>query len=381
MRFIHTADWQLGMTRRFLDDDAQPRYSAARRDVVAGLGALAQRTGAEFVVVAGDVFDANQLAPKVISQSLAAMGRIEVPVYLLPGNHDPLDPSSVYTSKQFLAERPDNVVVLDRAGVFDVRPGVQIVAAPWRSKHPTTDLAADVLAELPPDGPARILLAHGAVDVLDPDRDNIAAIRMAAVTAALERSAVHYVALGDKHSRTEVGDSGRVWYSGSPEVTDYDHKEADSGHVLLVDIDLDGPTHPVTVETHTVGTWRFLTIAADLNNGSDIAALDARLDALPGKDRTVVQLALKGTVTVTERADLDLCIEKYSRLFAGMDNWERHTELVVMPADEEFDNLGIGGFAADAVDDLKEKACSDGPDAETARGALALLLRLWKGVE
>jgi DNA repair exonuclease SbcCD nuclease subunit len=381
MRFIHTADWQLGMTRHFLDDDAQPRYSAARRDVVAGLGALAQRTGAEFVVVAGDVFDANQLSPKVISQSLAAMGRIEVPVYLLPGNHDPLDPSSVYTSKQFLAERPDNVVVLDRAGIFDLRPGVQIVAAPWRSKHPTTDLAADVLAELPSDGTARILLAHGAVDVLDPDRDNIAAIRMAAVTAALERSAVHYAALGDKHSRTEVGDSGRVWYSGSPEVTDYDHKEADSGHVLLVDIDLDGPTHPVTVETHTVGTWRFLTIAADLNNGSDIAALDARLDALPGKDRTVVQLALKGTVTVTEQADLDLCIEKYSRLFAGMDNWERHTELVVMPADEEFDNLGIGGFAADAVDDLKEKACSDGPDAQTARGALALLLRLRKGLE
>jgi DNA repair exonuclease SbcCD nuclease subunit len=381
MRFIHTADWQLGMTRHFLDDDAQPRYSAARRDAVAGLGALAQRTGAEFVVVAGDVFDANQLAPKVISQSLAAMGRIEVPVYLLPGNHDPLDPSSVYTSKQFLAERPDNVVVLDRAGVFDVRPGVQIVAAPWRSKHPTTDLAADVLAELPSDGTARILLAHGAVDVLDPDRDNIAAIRMAAMTAALERSAVHYVALGDKHSRTEVGDSGRIWYSGSPEVTDYDHKEADSGHVLLVDMDLDDPVYPVTVETHTVGTWCFRTIAADLNNGSDIAALDARLDALPGKDRTVVQLALKGTVTVTEQADLDLCIEKYLRLFAGVDNWERHTELVVMPADEEFDNLGIGGFAADAVDDLKEKACSDGPDAQNARGALALLLRLRKGVE
>ena len=381
MRFIHTADWQLGMTRHFLDDDAQPRYSAARRDVVAGLGALAQRTGAEFVVVAGDVFEANQLAPKVISQSLAAMGRIEVPVYLLPGNHDPLDASSVYTSKQFLAERPDNVVVLDRAGVFDVRPGVQIVAAPWRSKHPTTDLAADVLAELPSDGTARILLAHGAVDVLDPDRDNIAAIRMAAVAAALERSAVHYVALGDKHSRTEVGDSGRVWYSGSPEVTDYDHREADSGHVLLVDMDLDDPAHPVTVETHTVGTWCFRTIAADLNNGSDIAALDARLDTLPGKDRTVVQLALRGTVTVTEQADLDLCIEKYSRLFAGLDNWERHTELVVMPADEEFDNLGIGGFAADAVDDLKEKACSDGPDAQTARRALALLLRLRKGVE
>ena len=169
MKFLHTADWQLGMTRHFLDLDAQARYSAARRDAVSALGALAAETGAEFVVVAGDVFDANQLAPKVVSQSLNAMRGIGVPVYLLPGNHDPLDASSVYTSALFTKECPENVTVLDRAGVFDVRPGVQIVAAPWRSKRPTADLTAEVLAELRADGTARILLAHGAVDVLDPD--------------------------------------------------------------------------------------------------------------------------------------------------------------------------------------------------------------------
>ena len=70
MRFVHTADWQLGMTRYFLNGEAQPRYSAARRDVVAGLGALAAESGAEFVVVAGDVFEDNELAPGVISQWL-----------------------------------------------------------------------------------------------------------------------------------------------------------------------------------------------------------------------------------------------------------------------------------------------------------------------
>jgi DNA repair exonuclease SbcCD nuclease subunit len=130
MRFLHTADWQLGMTRHFLNGEAQPRYSAARRDAVAGLGALVARTGAEFVVVAGDVFEHNQLAPREISQSLEAMRAVGVPVYLLPGNHDPLDAASVYTSALFLAERPENVVVLDRAGVHEVRPGLQIVAAP-----------------------------------------------------------------------------------------------------------------------------------------------------------------------------------------------------------------------------------------------------------
>src|SRR5580692_871639 len=152
MRFVHTADWQLGMTRHFLAGEAQPQYSAARRDAVAGLGPLAAQVGAEFVVVAGDVFEDNQLAPRDVSQSLEAMRAIGIPVYLLPGNHDPLDASSVYTSALFNAECPDNVVVLDRAGVHQVRPGLEIVAAPWRSKAPTTDLVAQALEAL--DGPA-----------------------------------------------------------------------------------------------------------------------------------------------------------------------------------------------------------------------------------
>src|SRR5690349_1108728 len=218
MRFVHTADWQLGMTRYFLNGEAQPRYSAARRDVVAGIGPLANDAGAEFVVVAGDVFEDNQLAPREVSLSLEAMRGIGVPVYLLPGNHDPLDAASVYTSALFTAECPDNVVVLDRAGVHEVRQGLEIVAAPWRSKAPTSDLIGDVLADLPADGVTRVVVGHGGVDILDPDKDKPSLIRLGAVESALARGAVHYVALGDKHSRTEVGSTGRVWYSGSPEV-------------------------------------------------------------------------------------------------------------------------------------------------------------------
>ena len=379
MKFLHTADWQLGMTRHFLEEDAQARYSAARREAIVAIGALARETGAEFVIVAGDVFDANQLAPKVISQSLDAMRSIDVPVYLLPGNHDPLDASSVYTSELFGEECPDNVTVLDRAGVWEVGPGVEIVAAPWRSKKPTTDLTAEVLAGLPADGTARILLAHGAVDSLDPDRDNPAQIATAGLTAALDRSAVHYVALGDKHSRTPVGDSGRIWYSGSPEVTNFDHREADSGHVLVVDMDLENPAHPVGVESHTVGTWRFVSLRREVNNGRDIADLDLNLDQLPDKDRTVVKVGVVGTLTVTDRAALDAAVDRHARRFAGLSIWERNTAIAVMPADDEFDDLGIGGFAADAVAELVAAARSEGADAGAARGALALLLRLHQG--
>ena len=377
MRFLHTADWQLGMTRHFLAGDAQPRYSAARRDAVAGLGALAAEVGAEFVVVAGDVFEHNQLAPQVVGQSLEAMRAIGIPVYLLPGNHDPLDASSVYTSALFTAERPDNLVVLDRAGVHQVRPGVEIVAAPWRSKAPTTDLVAEVLEDLTPGPVTRILVAHGGVDVLDPDRDKPSLIRLAKLDDSLDRGAIHYVALGDKHSLTQVGGSGRVWYSGSPEVTNFDDVESDPGHVLVVDIDESDPRRPVTVESRDVGRWRFVTMRRQVDTRRDIADLDMNLDLMTEKDRTVVRLALTGSLTVTDRAALDACLDRYSRLFAWLGLWERHTELAVVPADGEFTGLGIGGFAAAAVEELVATAREgDAHSAADAQAALALLLRL-----
>lgn len=376
MRFVHSADWQLGMTRVFLSSDAQPRYSAARRDAVAALGALATETDAEFVVVAGDVFDANQLAQEVISQSLETMRGIGVPVYLLPGNHDPLDASSVYTSAQFRAECPANVVVLDRPGVHPVRPGVEIVAAPWPAKRPTTDLAAGVLDGLAADPDTiRILVAHGAVDTLDPDQNNPALIRLAALQDALARGVVHYVALGDKHSVTEVDVAGRVRYSGSPEVTNFDEVEPDPGHVLVVDID--EVDRSVTAEARRVGRWRFRVLRRRVDSAADVAGLDAELDGLCEKDRTVLRLALTGTLSVTDRAALDSCLEKHQRLFAGLHLWQRHTDLAVLPADGEFTDLSVGGFAAAAVEELVGLARGDDAAiAEEAQAALGLLLRL-----
>ena len=376
MRFVHTADWQLGMTRYFLNGEAQPRYSAARRDVVAGLGSLAAEVGAEFVVVAGDVFEDNQLAPRVVSQSLEAMRAIGVPVYLLPGNHDPLDASSVYTSALFTAECPENVTVLDRPGVHEVRQGLQIVAAPWRSKAPTTDLVADVLDGLVADDVTRIVVGHGGVDIFVPDKDRPSLIHLAALDAAVARGAVHYVALGDKHSRMQVGSTGRVWYSGSPEVTNYDDIEADSGHVLVVDIDDADPKRPVMVAPRRVGSWRFVSLRRSVDNSRDVTDLDINLDLMPDKERTVVRLALTGSLTVTDKATLDACLDKYARLFASLTLWEKQTDIAVVPADGEFDDLGIGGFAAAAVDELVTTARSDGEDADSARAALALLLRL-----
>ena len=59
MRFLHTADWHLGMTRRFLPPEAQARYGDDRIQAVRDMAALASREDCAFVVACGDIFDSN----------------------------------------------------------------------------------------------------------------------------------------------------------------------------------------------------------------------------------------------------------------------------------------------------------------------------------
>jgi DNA repair exonuclease SbcCD nuclease subunit len=126
-----------------------------------------------------------------------------------------------------------------------------------------------------------------------------------------------------------------------------------------------------------VGLWRFVTLRRSVDSGRDVTDLDINLDLLPDKDRTVVRLALTGSLSVTDRAALDACLDRYSRVFASLRIWERRSDIAVVPEDGEFADLGIGGFAAAAVEELVATARSaDGEAAADAQAALALLLRL-----
>ena len=61
VRFLHTSDWQLGMTRHFFSEGAQERYNQARFDVIRTLGRIAEAEKCQFVAVCGDAFESNQV--------------------------------------------------------------------------------------------------------------------------------------------------------------------------------------------------------------------------------------------------------------------------------------------------------------------------------
>ncbi|WP_153397128.1 metallophosphoesterase family protein [Ornithinicoccus halotolerans] len=405
VRFLHTADWQLGLTRRWLRGEAQGRYADARVAAVRALGVVAGEQGCEFVVVAGDVLESPQVATGTLRRLFEALKEFPVPVYLLPGNHDPLGAGSVYRTRLWERECPGHVHVLDRPGPWPVADSVELLAAPWPSKRPGEDLVARALADLPPAEGVRIGVAHGPVDRILPDHadSNHATINTGTVEQALASGRLHYLALGDRHSVTPVGDSGAIWYSGTPEVTDF--RERRPGEVLVVDVDPGAP-EPVRVAGHQVGRWRFEVVERELLDGRDVETLDADLDRRVDKDRAVVRLVLRGVLDLPAHQRLGEVLERHGQLFAALHTWDRAGDLRLRPDLTAMPGWGLSGFVAGAAAEIADSSAGagqlqppgttdradgaqssaalldwepswDGPeDATSARDALALLYRL-----
>jgi DNA repair exonuclease SbcCD nuclease subunit len=371
LRFLHTSDWQLGMTRHYLDAEAQGRFTRARFDAVARLAELATDRGCEFVVVAGDVFETNQPDAATVARALEALGRFDVPVHLLPGNHDCFDPGSVYRSRAFLDRRPDHVEVLGDGEARPVADGVELVAAPWYSKRPLTDLVGEACGRLEADGTRRIVVGHGAVDEVSGTFDDPRVIRLADVEDALEAGCVHYVALGDRHSCTDVGRTGRVWYAGVPEPTDYD--ELDAGTALVVDLADDGE---VKVDRIDLGTWRFALLDLGVDGDEDLDELERRLGGFDDPARTIVKLKLTGTLTLRQADRLERLLEHHTHVLGALEHPERHRDIAVLPEVGDLAELPLHGYAATARDRLVDRARGGDATAGTATDALGLLLRL-----
>ncbi|QHN19808.1 exonuclease SbcCD subunit D [Gordonia amarae] len=375
--FVHTADWQIGMTRHYLDADAAHAYAAARRDAIARIGAVAREAGAEFIVVSGDVFEDHRVSDKTIRQTMDVLAGCGMPVYLLPGNHDTADPAGVYRSRAFLDAGPANVTVLSADGTVRVREGIELVPAPWAHKHPLTDLVNTQIERAGTnDGNViRIVVGHGGVDTIVPG-DDPALISVDALERAVGSGLVDYVALGDRHSVTDIGASGRIWYSGAHEVTNFDHIEADPGNVLVVTLRREGADRDIEVTPHRVGEWSFRSITRDITGADDIDALRGQLEAITDKTRVVVQLGLVGSVTIAEQALLEEMLEAFRDRFAALVPWVKNDDLTVVGAESDVDSLGLSGYATEAAHELLDVADSADDVAPTARDALALLRRL-----
>jgi hypothetical protein len=325
--FVHTADWQLGKPYGSVASlEKRTELQRERFAVIDRIGAIVSSTGAEFAVVAGDLFDSPSPDRTVVSQACAAIGRLDVPVYVIPGNHDYGGPLGPWEQRFFQQERDQlapNLRILLSAEPVEIDRAI-LLPCPLLRRHESEDLTAwlrhaeGLFDALPTDKP-RIVLAHGSIMGFgaSPDEDDPAPSINRLDLGVLDAAQYDYIALGDWHGCKQVG--ANAWYAGTPEPDRFPRGAVyEAGQVLVVAAARGQTPHITPTATGGIG-WHLL--AHTFVGHEDLDALDAIYTGRIGTrvNRDLLRLQLDGALGVTGLAQLDALLHTWEARLLRLD--------------------------------------------------------------
>ncbi|HEU0221043.1 MAG TPA: DNA repair exonuclease [Paracoccaceae bacterium] len=359
IRLIHTADLQIGKGFGQFPPEIAATLRAARLETLRRIAALAHERRADAVLVAGDCFDDLAVADETLRRFRVALEPFQGPWLLLPGNHDPAIAESPWTRLRRLG-LPPNVIIADEPAPIALGHGAVILPAPLRRRRDAADLTEWFGGALTESHLIRIGLAHGSV------RDFLPQASEAANPIAPDRAEearLDYLALGDWHGRLQI--SERCWYAGTPEPDRFRANEP--GHVLEVTIE--APGAPPQIDAHRVARFRWQQSGIDLAPGGAEEILRAIAADPAEMQRLVLRFDLTGAVDLATRAAIDEVLKELRVRVAHLETDDGG--LVMEPTEDDLDGIDTAGFVRVAMERLW--AMLAGPQAETARRALALL--------
>ncbi|HEX5796410.1 MAG TPA: DNA repair exonuclease [Geminicoccaceae bacterium] len=366
MRFIHTADWQIGKVFRFVDDATMGVLQEARLEAIATIGRRALAEDAPTVLVAGDVYDVATAEDRTLGQPLERMrGFAAVRWHLIPGNHDPHQPGGPW-ERVLRRGLPGNVQVHLEPAPVELRDhGAQLLPAPLARRRTLADPTAWMDQAPAPAGTLRIGLAHGSISAFGSDDRSQPNLIDPARPA---RAGLGYLALGDWHGSKRIGP--RCWYSGTPEVDDFG--VVDGGHALLVDLPAAGA--PAAVTRLAVGRFEWRQETLQIHGEDEVDLVTARLRGLHADPASLlVDLCLEGALSLAGRERLGRALDELRAAvrFLRVDD-ER---LFLSPSADDLDAIAHGGFVRVAAERLR--ALADDPGEPQREVAARALLRLY----
>jgi len=364
LKLLHTADWHLG--RRFpgfAREDAERKLTRARVDVLERIFGLAERHAVDAVLCAGDLFDGPLPLPEwwePVVEQLVKRSWEGRPVFLLPGNHDPLLPDSIWArGSKLRSALPSWVHVVDTAPLEVPLAGNAVLyAVPCTSQAGQRDPTELIPKRAPGDERIRVGMVHGSTFDMKDCQTDFPISRDAAIERGLD-----YLAIGDTHGFRFVPPDRReppTVYPGAPEPTAFD--ERDAGKVALVYVNR---RRKVTVEAEAVATWTWEE--HEIGSIAELRALRARTDL----DRRVLRLRVDMCVPAPE-------YEEAERLLEDLEgNAAKHGRVGVLQLDRaglDLETSSIDAYCKDFPDVLQSAAQrlrAQAEDADPARAKVA----------
>ncbi|MBI2986787.1 MAG: metallophosphoesterase [Deltaproteobacteria bacterium] len=206
---VHSSDLHLSAAPILGSSRPSDPLSVLRKVLLAATAARA-----DLLVLAGDTFEHNRQPSAFIDRAGRTMGEFGAPIVILPGNHDPLTPDSVYRRSELAAT--SNVCVLGLTVEEAVAlPGLGLEV--WGRAHRDYSDMAPLSRPRSRSTRWQLATAHGhyVEGAEEPGRLlGSWLIRREELIA----TGADYVALGHWNRAARVGDQQiNAYYSGSPD--------------------------------------------------------------------------------------------------------------------------------------------------------------------
>ncbi len=376
MKFLHTADWQMGMKAVHTGSSARSLRDIRFKSASASVD-IAKARNVDFVLLAGDTFEHHDVDEVIVKRTVEVINQFApIPVFVLPGNHDPASSGSVWKRQSWSSVIGDHVKLCDTPEPIPIGSHTILYPCPLKQKQSGLDPTNWIPSRAEDDNLIRVGLAHGGLDIL-PSPPNFPISPKRTELADLD-----YLALGDWHGLLE---HGRSVYSGTMEPTSFG--ERDPGHVLIVEIPAAGETP--SIESVRVAQLRWKQFDLDLQDDSDVYQFELELEKLQPLTSAVIRVNISASSSLTEAVASKLrgirtpLIEEAFFL-----DWAQEPEATDLEDDEK---LTFPGFFQSIHDDLTSMVNDEipqgpgrefaGADPEIIRTTISLLRKLSREVE
>lgn len=372
IRFLHAADLHIDSPFRGLAAAPEDVVSAARSSTLEAFDSLvsiAIERGVDFVVLAGDVYDAADRSLRAqlrFRDGLDRMAGAGIDVFVAHGNHDPLD------SRVAALTLPERVVVfgpeVETREV--VRDGVAIAAVSgigYRTRVVTENLSQGFSRH--PGAPFHVGVLHCNLGG-NTGHENYAPCTL----SDLIGTGIDYWALGHVHTRAVLNTTPHVVYPGNSQGRHINESGPRGCFVVTVsehgEVELDFEPldrirwHQVDVPINDVDTVdalevRLLGALAEISADADGRSLICRA-RLSGRGSLHADLSRRGAS--------DPLLERLREALAGADPfvWIDDLAIATLP-DVDFDARRMGD---DLVAEILRSAGALTSDSEALRGLL-----------
>ena len=279
VRILHAGDFHLDSAFGALTPEQARQRRAESRRMPERMVDWANDHGVQLLLLAGDLFDGDDLSGDTAKLLARALGGFQGQVVIAPGNHDPYTARSAYARTLW----PDNVHIFteDRMQTIPFpQYGCAVHGAAFTAPEEPEDRVLSGFTA-PDDGLVHIGLLHGELTGSDSRYRPL-------TTAAVAASGLHYLALGHVHAPSAMNRAGStVWaYPGCPQGRGFD-ETGDRGFLF-------GDVEPGRVDMQFVpfARRRYEILTVDVSQGDALEAIRRQLP--PDTSQDIYRIRLTG---------------------------------------------------------------------------------------